>query len=123
MFTGICVKCTVYVGNSVKHQEYTKKCCERKNKMNKSDLIVEMTEKTGLSRREVEKIVSEIMASMIEKLAQGEKVSLSGFGTFETRTRAAHTGRDPRTGAMIEIRETSTVAFRPGKVLKSAITK
>ena len=91
--------------------------------MNKSDLIVEMTEKTVLSRREVEKVVSEMIAAMIEKLAQGEKVSLSGFGTFETRTRAAHTGRDPRTGAMIEIRETSTVAFRPGKVLKSAITK
>ena len=101
----------------------SKKMRKERIKMNKSDLIIELTEKSDLSRREVEKTVSQFIDLVIEKLAQGEKVSLSGFGTFETRTRAAHTGRDPRTGEMIEIRQTSTVAFRPGKVLKTAITK
>ena len=91
--------------------------------MNKSDLIVELMEKTGMQRRDVENIVSEFCGLVIGCLAQGEKVSFSGFGTFEPRTRAAHTGRDPRTGEMIEIRQTSTVAFRPGKALKEAIAK
>ncbi len=91
--------------------------------MNKSDLIVELMEKTGMQRRDVEVMVSEFFDLVIGRLAQGEKVSFSGFGTFEPRTRAAHAGRDPRTGETIEIRETSTVAFRPGKVMKEAIAK
>ncbi len=91
--------------------------------MNKSDLILELMERTGLQRREVEEMVSGFCDLVIGRLAQGEKVSFSGFGTFEPRTRAAHTGRDPRTGEMIEIRQTSTVAFRPGKAMKEAISK
>ena len=91
--------------------------------MNKSDLINELAERTGILKRDVERIVVEMNAIMIEKLSAGEKVAMSGFGTFETRSRAAHTGRDPRTGELIQIRETNTVAFRPGKLLKEAITK
>lgn len=91
--------------------------------MNKSELILELMEKTGMQRRDVEIMVSSFFDLIIERLAQGEKVTFSGFGTFESRTRAAHTGRDPRTGEIIEIQETKQVAFRPGKVMKEAISK
>ena len=56
-----------------------------------------------------------------EKLASGEKVSFSGFGTFEVKKRAAHVGRDPRNGEKINVAETKTVSFRSGKALKAAI--
>ena len=82
-----------------------------------------LAEKVGFSRKDIERILNEMNSITVETLAKGEKVAFSGFGSFEVRSRAAHTGRDPRTGEQIDVAETRTVAFRPGKVLKSAITK
>lgn len=91
--------------------------------MNRSEMIAILAEKVGFSRKDIEHILDEMNTITVEALAKGEKVSFSGFGSFEVRTRAAHTGRDPRTGEQIDVAETHTVAFRPGKVLKMAITK
>ncbi len=86
-------------------------------------MIAILAEKTGFSRKDVERVLDEMNKVTVEMLASGEKVAFSGFGSFEVRSRAAHLGRDPRTGEQIDVAETRTVAFRPGKVLKSAITK
>ena len=91
--------------------------------MNRSEMIAILAEKVGSSRKDIERILDEMNNVTVEALAKGDKVAFSGFGSFEVRTRAAHTGRDPRTGAQIDVAETRTVAFRPGKVLKAAITK
>ena len=91
--------------------------------MNRSEMIDILAEKVGFSRKDIERILNEMNSITVETLAKGEKVAFSGFGSFEVRSRAAHTGRDPRTGEQIDVAETQTVAFRPGKVLKSAITK
>ncbi|MBS7315561.1 MAG: HU family DNA-binding protein [Clostridiaceae bacterium] len=91
--------------------------------MNRSEMIDILAEKVGFSRKDIERILNEMNNITVETLAKGEKVAFSGFGSFEVRSRAAHTGRDPRTGEQIDVAETRTVAFRPGKVLKSAITK
>ena len=91
--------------------------------MNRSEIIDNLAEKVGFSRKDIERILNEMNNITVETLAKGEKVAFSGFGSFEVRSRAAHTGRDPRTGEQIDVAETQTVAFRPGKVLKSAITK
>lgn len=91
--------------------------------MNRSEMIDILAEKVGFSRKDIECILNEMNSITVETLAKGEKVAFSGFGSFEVRSRAAHTGRDPRTGEQIDVAETRTVAFRPGKVLKSAITK
>ena len=91
--------------------------------MNRSEMIDILAEKVGFSCKDIERILNEMNNITVETLAKGEKVAFSGFGSFEVRSRAAHTGRDPRTGEQIDVAETRTVAFRPGKVLKSAITK
>ena len=91
--------------------------------MNRSEMIAIIAEKTGFTRKDVEKLMDEANAVIVDTLAAGDKVAFSGFGTFEVRTRAAHTGRDPRTGEQIQVAETKTVAFRPGKILKTAITE
>ena len=91
--------------------------------MNRSEMIDILAEKVGFSRKDIERILNEMNSITVETLAKGEKVAFSGFGSFEVRSRAAHTGRDPRTGEQIDVAETRTVAFRPGKVLKSSITK
>lgn len=91
--------------------------------MNRSEMIDILAEKVEFSRKDIERILNEMNSITVETLAKGEKVAFSGFGSFEVRSRAAHTGRDPRTGEQIDVAETRTVAFRPGKVLKSAITK
>ena len=91
--------------------------------MNRSAMIDILAEKVGFSRKDIERILNDMNSITVETLAKGEKVAFSGFGSFEVRSRAAHTGRDPRTGEQIDVAETRTVAFRPGKVLKSAITK
>ena len=91
--------------------------------MNRSEMIDILAEKVGFSRKDIERILNEMNSITVETLAKGEKVAFSGFGSFEVRSRAAHTGRDPRTGEQIDVAETRTVALRPGKVLKSAITK
>lgn len=91
--------------------------------MNRSEMITVIAERVGISRKEVSRVLDELNDVTVEALKKGEKVTLSGFGSFELRVRSAHTGHNPRTGEQIEVKETRTVAFRPGKVLKAAVMK
>lgn len=89
--------------------------------MNKTELVAVVAEKAGVAKKEVEKVLEGFTAAVQETLVSGEKVVLSGFGTFEVRTRAGRTGRNPRTGESITIPEQKTPAFKCGKVLKDAV--
>ena len=82
--------------------------------MNKTELVSVVSEKTEFSKKESAQIVDALFASIEEALAKGEKVQLIGFGTFEVRERAARKGRNPQTGAEIEIPASKVPAFKPG---------
>ncbi|OFI46717.1 DNA-binding protein [Floricoccus tropicus] len=88
---------------------------------NKQDLVAKVAEKAELTKKDAELAVNAVFSSVSEFLAEGEKVQLIGFGTFETRERAARTGRNPQTGKTLEIAATTVPAFKAGKALKDAV--
>jgi DNA-binding protein HU-beta len=89
--------------------------------MNKTELINDVMERAELSRKDASKAVDAVFDSITGSLAKGDKVSLLGFGNFEVRERAARKGRNPQTGAEIEIAATKVPAFKPGKAIKDAV--
>lgn len=89
--------------------------------MNKSELIAEVAEKTGLTKKDAEAAVKAVVDTITDAMIQGDKVQLVGFGTFEVRERAARFGRDPRTGESMEIAASKAPAFKAGKGLKDAV--
>lgn len=89
--------------------------------VNKNDLVATVAERTGLTKRDSEKAVNAVIDSIQDALARGDKVSLVGFGTFEVRERGARTGRNPQTGAVINIPATRVPSFRAGKQLRDLI--
>ena len=91
--------------------------------MNKTELIKAIATKAELSNKDAAAALDATIAAITEALKAGENVQFIGFGTFEVRTRAARTGRNPATGETIEIAESKVPAFKPGKALKDAIDK
>ncbi|WP_374015881.1 HU family DNA-binding protein [Paenibacillus thiaminolyticus] len=89
--------------------------------MNKTDLINNISEKSGLTKKDVEAVLNGFFGEVTEALSKGDKVQLIGFGTFETRKRAGRTGRNPQTGNTIEIPESTVPAFKAGNKLKEAV--
>ncbi|MGN0628685.1 MAG: HU family DNA-binding protein [Oscillospiraceae bacterium] len=91
--------------------------------MTKSDLIAAVATKLGSSKKDSEKAVSAVLASVTEALANGESVQLVGFGTFEVKTRAERKGINPRTGEEITIPASKLPSFKAGKALKEAVSE
>jgi len=91
--------------------------------MNKADLIASVAEKAELTKKDAEKAVGAFLASVEEALANGDKVQLVGFGTFEIRERAARKGRNPQTGEEIDIAAARVPVFKAGKALRDAISQ
>ncbi|WP_297963378.1 HU family DNA-binding protein [uncultured Anaerovibrio sp.] len=89
--------------------------------MNKSQLVAKVAEKAGLTKKDAEKAVNGLFASIQEALVAGDKVQMIGFGTFEVKARAARTGRNPQTGDEIKIAASKNPAFKAGKALKEAV--
>lgn len=89
--------------------------------MNKSELVQSVAEKIDIPKATAAKAVDAIIDSIKEALAKGDPVTLIGFGTFSVRDRAARTGRNPKTGDPIEIKEAKVPIFKPGKALKEAV--
>ncbi|MHA6534379.1 HU family DNA-binding protein [Paenibacillus sp. BAC0078] len=89
--------------------------------MNKTDLVNNISEKSGLAKKDVEAVINGVLSEITDALAQGDKVQLIGFGTFETRKRSGRTGRNPQTGTTIEIPESTVPAFKAGNKLKEAV--
>ncbi len=91
--------------------------------MNKTQLIDAVATKTGIKKKEAEKIISAALDVIAETLAAGEKVQISGLGSFDVKTRAARSGRNPKTQEAIEIAECRYPTFSAGKSLKDTINK
>jgi len=91
--------------------------------MNKTELIAAVAEKSAISKKDAERIVSNTFDTITETLVKGEKVALVGFGAFEVRNRPAHKGHNPMTGAEITIAASKSPAFKAGKALKEALNK
>ena len=91
--------------------------------MNKTELVAAVAEKAALSKKDAEKAVSAVVDAITGALADGEKVQLVGFGTFEVRERAARTGKNPRTGAAIKIAASKVPAFKAGQAFKNSVNK
>mgnify|MGYP001783135867 FL=1 len=89
----------------------------------KTELIDLVAAQTELPKSETTKTVNALLDVIKDQLAQGEKVALVGFGTFEVRERAARKGRNPQTGAEIEIAAAKAPAFKAGKDFKEAVNK
>ena len=91
--------------------------------MNKSELIEKVVAETGASKKDAAAIVGATFDAITDALKKGDKVQLIGFGTFETRKRAARKGKNPQTGAVVNIAACKAPAFKPGKALKDIVNK
>lgn len=89
--------------------------------MNKTELIDAVSEDAEISKSAAGRAIDALTANITKALATGESVVLVGFGTFSVKHRAARAGRNPSTGAAIEIQASTTPAFKPGKTLKDAV--
>ncbi|QBR92943.1 HU family DNA-binding protein [Nocardioides euryhalodurans] len=90
--------------------------------MNRTDLKNAVAEKAGLTGTDADKAVAAVIDSIAEALVAGDKVTIPGFGTFETRHRAARQGRNPQTGESMEIAASTSAAFKPGSDLKRRLS-
>ena len=89
--------------------------------MNKNDLVGTVAEKAGISKTRATAAVDAVFEGISSSLKSGEEVRLVGFGTFAVSKRKATTGRNPATGAEIQIGESNQAKFRPGKTLKDSL--
>lgn len=89
--------------------------------MTKSDVVDRFAAEADVSKNAAKEYLDTLLDVVTDALARGEKVTLTGFGTFEVRQRAARMGRNPQTGEPIHIPATRTPAFRAGKTLKDEV--
>jgi DNA-binding protein HU-beta len=92
--------------------------------VNKTELIEALASQAGLSKADAGRALEALFGDdglIAATLRKGDRVQITGFGTFGARRRAARTGRDPRSGAEIEIRAANVPAFKPGQALKDAL--
>ena len=91
--------------------------------MNKTELIAVVAENAGLTKKDAERVLNAALDAITAALVEGEKVQLSGFGTFETKDREARVGRNPHTKEAIEIPATRVPSFKASKALKDNVAK
>lgn len=91
--------------------------------MNKAELVNAMATETGVSKKDVEKVLNSFINVVSNEMANKGKVQLVGFGTFETRERAAREGRNPRTKETINIPASTVPVFKAGKEFKERVNK
>ena len=89
--------------------------------MNKSELIAMTAENTGLTKKDAERVLNAALDIISASLVSGDKVQLSGFGSFEIKDREARVGRNPRTKETIDIPATRMPVFKPSKALKDMV--
>ncbi len=89
--------------------------------MTKVDLIDQVAEKSGLAKKEVERLLETVVNSIQNALKNGEKVSLTGLGTFVVKEKKARVARNPKTGEQVQVPAKKSPKFRPGKELKELI--
>ena len=91
--------------------------------MNKLELIAVVAERSGISKKDAERVLNAAIDTISATVAKGERVQLSGFGTFEAKERSPRMGRNPHTKESIEIPATRVPSFKPSKNLKDMVGK
>ena len=91
--------------------------------MNKTELVAAVAESAGLTKKDTERVINAAIDAITASLTKGEKVQLSGFGTFETKEREARIGRNPHTKEEIHIPATRVPGFKASKALKDIVAK
>ena len=91
--------------------------------MNKNELIAAVAERTNLTKKDCETVVSAMLEVITDALCDGDKVQLVGFGSFEVKKREARVGRNPQTGEPVDIPATKTPVFKAGKMLKDSVAR
>jgi histone family protein DNA-binding protein len=91
--------------------------------MNKTELVAKIAEKTGLKKTDAEKALKAFEETVTSELVAGGEVRLVGFGTFDVKERAAHTGVNPKTKESIQIAASKAPRFKAGKAFKDAVNK
>ena len=91
--------------------------------MNKTELTDAVAEVADITKADAARALDAVLTTISNTLASGEQVGVVGFGTFLVRERAARVGRNPQTGAEIQIAAATVPAFKPGKALKDAVNK
>ena len=89
--------------------------------MNKKEFIGVIAAKAGVSKKDTEAVYDALFASIVETLKAGEKVQVTGFGTFEVRERPERVAKNPRTGETVTVEASKAPAFKPGKEMKTAV--
>lgn len=89
--------------------------------MNKSELVAAVAEGAELTKKDAERAVNAALDAVAGSLAQGDVVAIAGFGNFKVNERAARTGRNPQTGAALQIAASKNVSFKAGKALKESL--
>lgn len=90
--------------------------------MNKTELIAAAAQSAGMTKKDTERVINAAIDAITQSLIAGEKVQLSGFGTFEARDRKERTGCNPHNAQPIRIAATRVPAFKPSKVLKDSVS-
>ena len=91
--------------------------------MNKTELIAVVSQAAGMTKKDTERVLNAALDAITASLVNGEKVQLSGFGTFEIKDREARVGRNPHTKESVEIPATTVPVFKASKVLKDTVAK
>ncbi len=91
--------------------------------MNKTELIAAVAESAGLTKKDTERVINAAIDAITDSLVKGDKVQISGFGTFEIKDREARVGRNPHTKEAIEIPATRVPSFKASKALKDTVAK
>jgi DNA-binding protein HU-beta len=89
--------------------------------MNKSNLVSAIADNSGLSKADAARALEATTSAITGALAKGDSVAITGFGSFLVRARAARSGRNPQTGATIQIKASNAPAFKAGKLLKESV--
>ena len=89
--------------------------------MNKSDLVAAIADGSGLTKADASRALSATTGAISSALSNGDRVSITGFGSFLVRDRAARSGRNPQTGVTIYISASKVPAFKAGKLLKESV--
>lgn len=91
--------------------------------MKKNEFITLIAEKTGMTKKDAEKAADAVFEAVADVLASGDRLQLTGFGTFKTRVRPARLGRNPKTGEPMQIEEAVIPVFEAGKQLREKVSK
>jgi nucleoid DNA-binding protein len=89
--------------------------------MTKKDIVIKITDDTGIKQVDVKKVVQKTFDAIVDSLARGEKVELRNFGVFKVKERRARTGRNPRTGQTVPVPPRKVAIFKPGLEMKKKI--